>query len=150
MIATINMLILLRILNGRFILISSQLTELIGGFFSFFFFSFFKFFFFFAIDKLTINSLIYIALFLKNKWNTFYLFFYLKFLFFKKLPLSHKIIFLFSGNKVVASKHTNSEYADVSDLLLWSIFANRKELAEICWLRGKDHLCKLICFLVYV
>lgn len=46
----------------------------------------------------------------------------------------------YKGNKVVASKHTNSEYADVSDLLLWSIFANRKELAEICWLRGKDHL----------
>lgn len=31
----------------------------------------------------------------------------------------------------------------ITDVLLWSIFVNRKELAEICWLRGKDQLCKL-------
>ncbi|XP_056002351.1 uncharacterized protein LOC125661865 isoform X2 [Ostrea edulis] len=29
---------------------------------------------------------------------------------------------------------------DVSDILLWALFANRKDLAEICWLRSKDHL----------
>lgn len=29
---------------------------------------------------------------------------------------------------------------NISDILLWSIFANRKELAEICWLKGHDHL----------
>lgn len=28
----------------------------------------------------------------------------------------------------------------ISDLLLWAIFANRRELAEICWLRSEDHL----------
>ena len=33
------------------------------------------------------------------------------------------------------------EYADISDVLLWSIFANRKELAEICWLRSENQLC---------
>lgn len=31
---------------------------------------------------------------------------------------------------------------DISDLLLWAIFANRRELAEICWLRTDDHLRK--------
>lgn len=30
----------------------------------------------------------------------------------------------------------------IADVLLWSIFVNRQELAEICWLRGKDQLCK--------
>lgn len=32
--------------------------------------------------------------------------------------------------------------ASIADLLLWAILVDRKELAEICWLRGKDHLCK--------
>lgn len=31
---------------------------------------------------------------------------------------------------------------DTSDILLWAIFANRKEIAEICWLRGTDHICR--------
>lgn len=35
-----------------------------------------------------------------------------------------------------------NQYSSISDLLLWAIFANRKELAEICWLRGTDHLSK--------
>lgn len=35
----------------------------------------------------------------------------------------------------------------ISDILLWAIFANRKELAEICWLRSENHLCKLNFFL---
>nr|XP_022311194.1 uncharacterized protein LOC111116490 [Crassostrea virginica] len=35
---------------------------------------------------------------------------------------------------------------DTSDILLWAIFANRKEIAEICWLRGTDHILSgLIC-----
>lgn len=29
---------------------------------------------------------------------------------------------------------------DISDILLWAIYANRRELAEICWLKGKNHL----------
>lgn len=34
----------------------------------------------------------------------------------------------------------------IADVLLWSIFVNRKELAEICWLRGKDQLLTgLVC-----
>lgn len=37
---------------------------------------------------------------------------------------------------------TDNQYSSISDLLLWAIFANRKELAEICWLRGTDHLSK--------
>ncbi|XP_062596064.1 transient receptor potential cation channel subfamily M member 2-like [Saccostrea cucullata] len=39
-----------------------------------------------------------------------------------------------------------SSYVKISDILLWAIFANRKEIAEICWLRGKDHLLTaLVC-----
>lgn len=30
----------------------------------------------------------------------------------------------------------------IADVLLWAILVDRKELAEICWLRGEDHLCK--------
>lgn len=33
--------------------------------------------------------------------------------------------------------------ASISDILLWTIFANRKELAEIFWLKSKNHLCML-------
>lgn len=29
----------------------------------------------------------------------------------------------------------------IFDILLWAIFSNRKELAEICWLRVENHLC---------
>lgn len=36
------------------------------------------------------------------------------------------------------------EVVNISDILLWAIFANRKELAEICWLRGNDQLSKYI------
>ncbi|XP_062596063.1 transient receptor potential cation channel subfamily M member-like 2 [Saccostrea cucullata] len=36
--------------------------------------------------------------------------------------------------------------ANISDILLWAIFANRRELAEICWLRSEDHLLTgLVC-----
>lgn len=35
-----------------------------------------------------------------------------------------------------------SQNINISDVLLWAIFANRKELAEICWLKGHDHLSK--------
>lgn len=38
-------------------------------------------------------------------------------------------------------------YLNISDILLWAIFANRRELAEICWLRGTDQLRKLFTFL---
>nr|XP_022311634.1 transient receptor potential cation channel subfamily M member 1-like [Crassostrea virginica] len=44
------------------------------------------------------------------------------------------------------SSAETSVYCDTSDILLWAIFANRKEIAEICWLRGKDHLLSgLVC-----
>ncbi|XP_052693613.1 transient receptor potential cation channel subfamily M member-like 2 [Crassostrea angulata] len=40
----------------------------------------------------------------------------------------------------------SSQDENVSNVLLWAIFANRKELAEIYWLRGKDHLLTgLVC-----
>lgn len=35
-----------------------------------------------------------------------------------------------------------SNDVNISDILLWAIFANRKELAEICWLKGHNHLSK--------
>nr|XP_034319464.1 transient receptor potential cation channel subfamily M member-like 2 [Crassostrea gigas] len=39
-----------------------------------------------------------------------------------------------------------SKDADISDILLWAIFANRKDIAEICWLRGDNHLLTgLVC-----
>lgn len=51
------------------------------------------------------------------------------------------------GNEESIDTEFNNEskkhnYSSISDLLLWAIFANRTELAEICWLRGTDHLCK--------
>lgn len=43
-------------------------------------------------------------------------------------------------------ENNRNKYSSISDLLLWAIFANRKELAEICWLRGTDHLLTgLVC-----
>lgn len=36
-----------------------------------------------------------------------------------------------------------------ANVLLWAIFVNRKELAEICWLRSKDHLLTgLVCSVI--
>lgn len=32
----------------------------------------------------------------------------------------------------------------IADVLLWAILANRQELAEICWLGGKDYLSKFL------
>lgn len=34
----------------------------------------------------------------------------------------------------------------ISSILLWAIFANRKELAEICWLKVENHLCRCFFF----
>ncbi|XP_061190312.1 transient receptor potential cation channel subfamily M member 8-like [Saccostrea echinata] len=40
----------------------------------------------------------------------------------------------------------NSSCVKISDILLWAIFANRKEIAEICWLRTTNQLLKgLVC-----
>uniref|UniRef100_A0A8W8NPP1 TRPM-like domain-containing protein n=1 Tax=Magallana gigas TaxID=29159 RepID=A0A8W8NPP1_MAGGI len=30
----------------------------------------------------------------------------------------------------------------ISDILLWAVIFNRRELAEICWHKGKDKLCR--------
>lgn len=37
---------------------------------------------------------------------------------------------------------TSAEDDSIANVLLWAIFVNRKDVAEICWLRGKDHLCE--------
>lgn len=42
------------------------------------------------------------------------------------------------------AKDSSTEDDNISLILLWAIFANRKELAEIYWLRGKNHLCKFM------
>lgn len=42
--------------------------------------------------------------------------------------------------KILDHKGNKSENVNISDILLWAIFANRRELAEICWLKGNDHL----------
>lgn len=52
------------------------------------------------------------------------------------------------SNKVNPSKDEKDEEKQkeipkdegIADLLLWAIFVDRKEMAEICWLRGDDHL----------
>lgn len=36
-----------------------------------------------------------------------------------------------------------NENDTISDLLLWALLEKRKDLAELCWLRGTDHLCKV-------
>lgn len=45
---------------------------------------------------------------------------------------------------LIESRSERQEDVSISDILLWAIFANRKELAEICWLRGDDQLSKYI------
>ncbi|XP_056002343.1 transient receptor potential cation channel subfamily M member 2-like [Ostrea edulis] len=42
------------------------------------------------------------------------------------------------GNK--GTEIDENEDTDVSDILIWALLANRKELAEICWLRSEHHL----------
>lgn len=68
-------------------------------------------------------------------------FFYLKFHF-----LNVFIVVLFfveyNTDKKEKSKTSNKSLKDttISDILLWAVFANRKELAEVYWLRGENHL----------
>lgn len=57
-----------------------------------------------------------------------------------KSVLTEQYLFLECGN---SEKEKEDNYAKISDILLWAIFANRRDLAEICWLKGKDHLCKI-------
>lgn len=52
-------------------------------------------------------------------------------------------------NKTSAKTDSDNKdpiYLHISDILLWAIFANRRELAEICWIRGTDQLRKLFKF----
>lgn len=41
---------------------------------------------------------------------------------------------------VSAIKNEEDDPSDIFDILLWAIFANRKEIAEIYWLHGTDHI----------
>ena len=47
-----------------------------------------------------------------------------------------------------SNKNPENKENIISDILLWALFANRKKLAEICWLRSKNHLCKCIVSLI--
>ena len=58
------------------------------------------------------------------------------FIFFLYLFLCNK------GNKEATTNRKSSDICETSDILLWAIFANRKEIAEICWIRGENHLRK--------
>nr|XP_034321515.1 transient receptor potential cation channel subfamily M member 2-like [Crassostrea gigas] len=52
----------------------------------------------------------------------------------------------FSEKEKSPTINVNLKDTTISDILLWAIFANRKELAEICWLRGDNHLLTgLVC-----
>eukprot|EP00105_Crassostrea_gigas_P038065 XP_019922213.1 PREDICTED: uncharacterized protein LOC105326905 isoform X5 [Crassostrea gigas] len=52
----------------------------------------------------------------------------------------------FSDKEKSPTINVNLKDTTISDILLWAIFANRKELAEICWLRGDNHLLTgLVC-----
>lgn len=54
---------------------------------------------------------------------------------------------LFDVIDAINSFHfVEKDESTISDILLWAIFANRKELAEICWLKSENHLCELIFF----
>lgn len=44
---------------------------------------------------------------------------------------------------------TSAEDDSIANVLLWAIFVNRKDVAEICWLRGKDHLCEKLWYVYY-
>lgn len=59
-------------------------------------------------------------------------------------------IYLFLNCFYFAGKNDDIEDDDtderIYDLLLWTIFANRKKLAEIFWLKSKNHLC--MCFII--
>nr|XP_022311262.1 uncharacterized protein LOC111116556 [Crassostrea virginica] len=44
------------------------------------------------------------------------------------------------GEREANHRSESEQTSGISDILLWSIFADRKEIAEICWIRGKDHL----------
>lgn len=48
----------------------------------------------------------------------------------------------YNTDKKEKSKTSNKNLKDttISDILLWAVFANRKELAEVYWLRGENHL----------
>lgn len=50
--------------------------------------------------------------------------------------------FFFCADNTAANISQENDKSNIEDILLWAIFANRKELAEICWLRGRNHLCK--------
>lgn len=50
--------------------------------------------------------------------------------------------FIFSNFFSKKKEKTEDEDDIIADLLLWAIFVDRKEIAEICWLRGKDQLCR--------
>nr|XP_022311261.1 uncharacterized protein LOC111116555 [Crassostrea virginica] len=57
-------------------------------------------------------------------------------------------ILQFEGVKEKKEDIRNDKILDsceTSDILLWAIFANRKEIAEICWIRGEDHLVAGLC-----
>ncbi|XP_065924094.1 transient receptor potential cation channel subfamily M member 2 isoform X3 [Magallana gigas] len=60
------------------------------------------------------------------------------------------VVSCWSIEKLLPGKNDDIEDDDtderISDLLLWTIFANRKKLAEIFWLKSKNHLLTgLIC-----
>lgn len=48
---------------------------------------------------------------------------------------------LFSEFKDSNTNESNSDIG-INDILLWAVIFNRRELAELYWLRGKDRLCK--------
>lgn len=75
-------------------------------------------------------------------------FFLFEVAFFKSFFLVQCVILFFVEYNTIKkekSKTNNKNLKDatISDILLWSIFANRKELAEIYWLRGENHLRNL-------
>lgn len=57
--------------------------------------------------------------------------------------LCHRIL---RYTKCTECNNCKVEESHISDILLWAIFANRKDIAEICWLRSENHLLTgLVC-----
>lgn len=46
-------------------------------------------------------------------------------------------------------KEEEKQDNNTSDILLWAIFSNRKELAEIFWVRTSNQLCKFFKYFFY-
>lgn len=63
----------------------------------------------------------------------------------KELTSITKVACIFVWHFKEIKRIQKNEDDFISNVLLWAIFANRIELAEMFWLKGTNHLCKIRC-----